>query len=68
MAATAAESIAAIKLIKALSLQDAFARVFSQQNQRSLKESVKTQRLAAHLERTVDAVIALVVCFINFEG
>jgi ATP-binding cassette subfamily B protein len=68
VAATAAESIAAIKLVKALSLQDAFARVFAQQNQSSLKESVKTQRLAAHLERTVDAVIALGTAIILWYG
>ncbi|MDZ7951135.1 ABC transporter ATP-binding protein [Nostoc sp. DedQUE09] len=68
VAATAAESIAAIKLVKALSLQDAFARVFAQQNQRSLKENVKTQRLAAHLERTVDAVIALGTAIVLWYG
>ncbi|MBD2344557.1 ABC transporter ATP-binding protein [Anabaena subtropica] len=68
VAATAAESIAAIKLIKALSLQDAFARVFAQQNQSSLKESVKTQRLAAHLERTVDAVIAMGTAIVLWYG
>lgn len=68
VAATAAESIAAIKLVKALSLQDAFAGVFAQQNQRSLQESVKTQRLAAHLERTVDAVIALGTAIVLWYG
>ncbi|WP_414751932.1 ABC transporter ATP-binding protein [Anabaena sp. CCY 9910] len=68
VAATAAESIAAIKLVKALSLQDAFARVFAQQNQSSLKESVKTQRLAAHLERTVDAVIAMGTAIVLWYG
>jgi ATP-binding cassette subfamily B protein len=68
VAATASESIAAIKLVKALSLQDAFARIFAQQNQRSLKESVKTQRLAAHLERTVDAVIALGTAIVLWYG
>jgi ATP-binding cassette, subfamily B, bacterial len=68
VAATAAESIAGIKLVKALSLQDAFARVFAQQNQRSLKESVKTQRLAAHLERTVDVVIALGTAIVLWYG
>ncbi|QHG18197.1 ABC transporter ATP-binding protein [Nostoc sp. ATCC 53789] len=68
VAATAAESIAAIKLVKALSLQDAFARVFSQQNHHSLKESVRTQRLAAHLERTVDVVIALGTAIVLWYG
>lgn len=59
VAATAAESLAAIKLVQALSLEDAFADVFAQQNRRSLEESVETKRLAAHLERTVDVLIAL---------
>ncbi|AFY66315.1 ABC transporter ATP-binding protein [Geitlerinema sp. PCC 7407] len=59
VAATAAEAIAAIKLVQALSLEDAFADTFSQQNRRSLEESVETKRLAAHLERTVDVVIAI---------
>ncbi|WP_353931286.1 ABC transporter ATP-binding protein [Okeanomitos corallinicola TIOX110] len=68
LAATAAESIAAIKLVKALWLQDAFAKVFSQQNQRSLNESVKTQRLSAYLERTVDVVIALGTAVVLWYG
>ncbi|MGH1393330.1 MAG: ABC transporter ATP-binding protein [Trichormus sp.] len=68
VAATAAESIAAIKLVKALSLQDAFAQVFAQLNHRSLQESVKTQRLAAHLERTVDGVIALGTAIVLWYG
>jgi ATP-binding cassette subfamily B protein len=68
VAATAAESIAAIKLVKALSLQDAFAKVFAQLNHRSLQESVKTQRLAAHLERTVDGVIALGTAIVLWYG
>ncbi|GAB4374648.1 MAG: ABC transporter ATP-binding protein [Elainellaceae cyanobacterium] len=68
VAATAAESIAAIKLVKALSLQEAFAHLFSQQNQKSLQESVETQRLAASLERTVDAVIALGTAIVLWYG
>lgn len=68
VAAIASESIAAIKLVKALWLQDAFAEVFSQQNQRSLNESVKTQRFAAHLERTVDVVIALGTAIVLWYG
>ncbi|MDB9540832.1 ABC transporter ATP-binding protein/permease [Anabaenopsis tanganyikae CS-531] len=68
VAAIASESITAIKLVKALWLQDAFAQVFSQQNQRSLNESVKTQRFAAHLERTVDVVIALGTAIVLWYG
>jgi ATP-binding cassette subfamily B protein len=68
VAATAAESIAAIKLVKALSLQEPFANIFARQNQRSLDESVQTQRLASHLERTVDVVIAIGTAVVLWYG
>ena len=68
VAATAAESLAAIKLVQALSLEDAFADVFAQQNRRSLEESVATKRLAAHLERTVDVLIALGTALVLWYG
>ncbi len=59
VAATAAESLAAIKLVQALSLEPAFADLFTRQNQRSLRESIETKCLAANLERVVDVLIAL---------
>lgn len=68
VAATLAESIGAIKLVQALSLQDAFAGIFSSQNKKSLKESVKTQKLAANLERTVDVVIAIGTAIVLWYG
>lgn len=68
VAATAAESLAAIKLVQALSLEDAFADVFDQQNRSSLAESVETKRLAAHLERTVDVLIATGTALVLWYG
>ena len=68
VAATAAESLAAIKLVQALSLEHAFADVFAQQNRLSLEESVETKRLAAHLERAVDVVIALGTALVMWYG
>lgn len=68
VAATAAESLAAIKLVQALSLENAFADVFAEQNQRSLSDGVETKRLAAHLERTVDVVIALGTALVLWCG
>lgn len=68
VAATAAESIAAIKLVKALSLQEAFAQIFARQNRESLNESVETQRLASNLERTVDVVIAIGTAVVLWYG
>jgi ATP-binding cassette subfamily B protein len=68
VAATAAESLAAIKLVQALSLENAFADVFAQQNRRSLEDSVETKRLAAYLERTVDVLIALGTALVLWYG
>ncbi len=68
VAATAAESIGAIKLIQALSLESAFAQIFSRQNHASLSKSVETQRLSATLERTVDGVIALGMAIVLWYG
>ncbi|MGD1857427.1 MAG: ABC transporter ATP-binding protein [Leptolyngbyaceae cyanobacterium] len=68
VAATAAESLSAIKLVQALSLEDAFADVFDQQNRSSLAESVETKRLAANLERTVDVLIALGTALVLWYG
>jgi ATP-binding cassette subfamily B protein len=68
VAATAAEAIGAIKLIQALSLENAFAQVFAHQNRASFRQNVETQRLSATLERTVDAVIALGMALVLWYG
>ncbi len=68
VAATAGESIAAIKLIQALSLENAFAQIFSRQNRASLHKSVETKRLSATLERMVDAVIAVGMAIVLWYG
>jgi ABC-type multidrug transport system fused ATPase/permease subunit len=47
MASTAAESLAAIKLVQSLSLERAFARTFANANAKSLKDGVKIKRLSA---------------------
>jgi ATP-binding cassette subfamily B protein len=53
MAATAAESIAAIKLVQALSLERRFAESFLRRNQESQKQDVRAARLTAGLARSV---------------
>ena len=68
VAATASESLAAIKLIQALSLENAFAEDFARQNQRSLTQSVHTQQLSASLERVVDGIIALGMAIVLWYG
>ena len=68
LAAAAAESIGAIKVVQALSLEAAFARAFSVDNQRSLSDGVRVRRLAAGLERTVDLLIAAATALVLWFG
>lgn len=68
MAATVSESLGAIKLVQALSLERVFSRSFASQNQKSYKEGVKATRLAAGLERTVDVLIALSSALVLYFG
>ncbi|MCI0747463.1 MAG: ABC transporter ATP-binding protein/permease [Verrucomicrobia subdivision 3 bacterium] len=68
MAATAAESITAIRTVQALSLEGSFAQAFSAENERTLKEDVKGKRLAASLERSVDVLVALATALVLYYG
>ena len=68
MAATAAESIGAIKTIQSLSLEGQFESVFERQNNKSLAEGVKAKRLSVRLERTVDVLIALSTALVLWVG
>src|SRR6266496_6538195 len=68
MAAIAAESINAIKTVQALSLEETFAKTFSSESERSLKEDVKGRRLSATLERSVDVIIALAIALVLWQG
>ena len=68
MAATASESISAVHVVQALSLHDKFDSEFSAQNKKSLKDGVKTRRLAAKLERTVDILVAIATAIVLWYG
>ncbi|MEM9568940.1 MAG: ABC transporter ATP-binding protein, partial [Cyanobacteria bacterium P01_E01_bin.34] len=68
MAATAAESISAIKVVQALSLHDMLESAFSKQNSKSLKEGAKAQKLAAGLERTVETLVAISTALVLWRG
>ena len=67
-ASTAAESIGAIKVIQALSLQDTFAKIFASSNNQSLTEGVQAKRLEASLERSVDVLIAIATALVLWYG
>jgi ATP-binding cassette subfamily B protein len=68
MAATAAEAIAAIKLIQALSLESRFAESFLRRNQESQKQDVKTARLTAGLARSVSFLTTTSTALVLWYG
>ncbi len=68
MAATASETISAIKTIQALSLETAFEAQFRVQNEKNLKQDVKARRLAASLERSVDLLTAIAGALVLYYG
>jgi ATP-binding cassette subfamily B protein len=68
MAATAAESISAIKVVQALSLETTLEQAFSSENTKNLSEGVKGKRLAAGLGRTVDVLTAVGTALVLWYG
>lgn len=68
MAATASESIHAIKSVQALTLEKRFSEVFTSANKKSLKEGVKGKRLEAGLQRNVEILIAVSTAMVLWFG
>jgi ATP-binding cassette subfamily B protein len=68
MAATAAESMTAIREVQALSMEDAFADDFASRNSLAQKEDLKAARLSAKLGRTVDLLQALAHALVLWYG
>jgi ATP-binding cassette subfamily B protein len=68
MAATAAETVSAIQLVQALSLEGLFTRLFCNQNLEAQREDVKARRLTAALGRTVGFLIAISTALVLWYG
>ncbi|MEZ4703289.1 MAG: ABC transporter ATP-binding protein [Rhodothermales bacterium] len=68
MASTAAESIGAIRVVQALSLEGTFSKAFTGQNAGSMKEGVRAKRLAVRLESLVTVMIALSTALVLSYG
>ncbi|MCA9125722.1 MAG: ABC transporter ATP-binding protein [Planctomycetales bacterium] len=68
LAATAAESLAAVKSVQAHSAHEKFNAAFASQNKKSLREGVKTSRLTASLERSVDVMTAIASALVLWQG
>jgi ATP-binding cassette, subfamily B, bacterial len=68
MAATAAETLAGMRTVQALSIEDRAAATFAGANARSLKDGVKAKRLAAGLERSVDLLVGVAIALVLWFG
>jgi ATP-binding cassette subfamily B protein len=68
MSATAAETITAIKVIQALSLESRFAESFVARNRESQREDVKTARLTAALGRSAAFLVAASTALVLWYG
>lgn len=68
MAATVAESVGAMRVVQAMSLESVFSGSFSNQSDRSQKQDLKGKRLAASLERSVDVLIAASTALVLWQG
>jgi len=68
MAATASEALAGIRTVQALGLEAGMDRAFSGANAASLKQGVKSKKLAAGLERLVDLLVAGATALVLFFG
>ena len=68
MAATASESIVAMKTVQSLSLDERFSSDFSHHNNKSMKEGVQVKRLATGLERGVDVMVAIATALVLWFG
>ncbi len=68
MASTAAESIASIKAVQALSLDNKFASSFGANNRKDLQHSVRAKKLTALLTGTVGILIGAVTALVLWFG
>lgn len=68
LANTAQESLSSIKIVQAYGLEDTIADRFSSANNRSLKEGVKSRRLAAGLERRTDLIVGIATAVVLVGG
>src|SRR5438128_462816 len=68
LAAQFTESLNAIKTVQALSLEESFARAFTQVSEKNLSQDVKGKRLSAALERSLDVLIALATSLVLWCG
>jgi ATP-binding cassette subfamily B protein len=68
LASVAAESLAAIKVVQAYSLEETLEESFAASNEKSLRDGVKGKRLSAGLERRTDVLVAIATGLVLYVG
>ncbi|MEL6816648.1 MAG: ABC transporter ATP-binding protein, partial [Cyanobacteria bacterium J06598_3] len=68
MAATVAESMGAIKVVQALSLEKRLEAIFASDNRQSLEDTARTQQLSSGLQRTAEILVAIATALVLWRG
>lgn len=68
LASLATETLSAMRLVKAYSLEKRLQERFASSNQKSLKDGVKGKRLSAGLERKTDVLVGVATAIVLFVG
>lgn len=68
LASLATETLSAMRVMKAYSLEKRMQESFASSNQKSLKDGVKGKRLSAGLERKTDVLVGVATAIVLFVG
>ncbi|MBA2389354.1 MAG: ABC transporter ATP-binding protein [Geodermatophilaceae bacterium] len=68
LAATAVESLGAMRVVQSYSLEPVLSGQFASSNKRSLKDGVRARRLAAGLERKTDVMVGIATAIVLYVG
>ncbi|MBA3523494.1 MAG: ABC transporter ATP-binding protein [Geodermatophilaceae bacterium] len=68
IAATAVETLGAMKVVQAYSLEAQLSQRFALSNRKSLKDGVRARRLAAGLERKTDVLVGVATALVLYVG
>ncbi|MGK7936828.1 MAG: ABC transporter ATP-binding protein [Xenococcaceae cyanobacterium] len=68
IASLAVETMSAIKVVKALSLEGMLEDNFTTQNERSLQDGLKSEQLSAGLQRTAQLLVSVATALVLWRG
>jgi ATP-binding cassette subfamily B protein len=68
MASTAAEAMTSMRVVQAFALEPKFTQAFQSRSVESQQQDVKTARLSAKLERSVDVLLAVATALVLWYG